>query len=53
MLIQFSVQTIQGMETPPCPPPPPPTPPSPPPWLDVIPLQSFFGINDFTVILDS
>lgn len=52
MLIQFSVQTIQGMETPPCPP-PPPTPPSPPPWLDVIPLQSFFGINDFTVILDS
>ena len=52
MLIQFSVQTIQGMETPPCPP-PPPAPPSPPPWLDVIPLQSFFGINDFTVILDS
>lgn len=48
MLIQFLVQTIQGMETPPCPPPP-----SPLPWLDVIPLQSFFGINDFTVILDS
>lgn len=50
MLIQFSVQTIQGMETPPCPPSPPP---SPLPWLDVIPLQSSFGINDFTVILDS
>lgn len=26
MLIQFSVQTIQGMETPPCPPPPLPLP---------------------------
>lgn len=48
MLIQFSVQTIQGMETPPLPPLPLPL-----PWLDVIPLQSFFGINDFTVIFDS